>query len=229
MRKRRALKKQLRPAMPKLQCKILPWSMQWKPLRYALFAAAILLTLGYRNASSSHWSTYVSQSLSPVEMGIQLEYPDSMLQVTDDRALSDGRYITLTSRFRETVLKRPGGLYSPANDSDQIQLHLNYRDQSQPISAYEKELRDHFSKKPMRVNFRKYAHALGQAIEVTMVQLTQNAPSQEPTRYVLIVPNARSDKKEMSISASCVANPNRAHEFDAAFDRMMVRIRLAEE
>ncbi len=229
MRKRSALKNQRRPAMPKLQGKILPWSMQWKPLRYALFAAAILVTLGYRNASSSHWSSYVSHSLSPMETGIELEYPDSMLQITDDRALSDGRYITLTSKVREVVLKRPGGLYSPANDSDQIQIHLNYRDSNQPIAAYEKELRDHFSNKPLRINFRKYAHALGQAVEVTMDQLIQNSPSQEPSRYVLIVPNARLNKKDMSISASCIANPIRAHEFEVAFERIMDRIRLAEE
>ena len=214
--------------MSKLQGNILPWSMQWKPLRYAIFAAAILLTLGYRNASSSHWSTYVTHSLSPTEIGIELEYPDTMLQVTDDRALSDGRYVTLTSKVRNAVLKRSGGLYSPAIDSDQIQIHLNYRDHSQPIAAYEKELRDHFSNKPMRVNFRKYRHAIGQAIVVTMDQLIQNSPSQEPSRYVLIIPDTHSNKNEMSISASCVANPNRAHDFTEAFDRMIDRIRLSE-
>lgn len=228
MRKRRALKKQRRPAMPRLKSGIFPWSMQWKPALYAILAASLLLTLGFHNVLSSHWSKYASHRLSGREAGIEIEYPDTIMQVTDERTLSDSRYIILSSKIRETAVKRPGGLYSAVNDSDQIEIKLSHQIKNKRIFEYEKEIHDHFSQEPMRVNYRKYKHSLGEAIEVTLERMTPNSSSQEPLRYVLILSDPRSTTSEMSISASCVANPKRSQEFTAAFERVVDRIRIVE-
>lgn len=187
-----------------------------------------MLTLGFHNVLSSHWTKYASLALFPSSTGIEIPYPDNVMQITGDEALPNGRYITLSSKIRDTQVKRSAGLYSPENDSDQIQILLNYRDPNKSDATYEKELRETSTIEPMRVSIRKFRHSLGQAFEVTMEPLNPAAPSQAPLRHVLILLDKQTMQKKLCLSASCVANPKRAQAFTQEFDRVIAKLRLTE-
>ena len=228
MRKRKQLKRRRRPPLELLNSTIYPWSMRWRVAWAGVALTLLCVSLGFKNTASYRWASYLSKPINSDNLQASIAFPENAISVSSDLDLSDGRTITLNTPAPPQKTQQTGNLYHHQDTGDTIQLKISRRTSGKTFDEYEKDLREQFLNSPMKVFFSRFRHPMGPAIEVVFERLTSDSTSEDPIRYVLILPDDTEPHRQYALTATCLVDSTRAFKVIPIFDQIVNQVRLKE-
>ena len=228
VRKRKQPKIRRRPPLAHLKSVIYPWTMRWRLAWGCVILTMLCLALGFQNASSHHFAKFLSSPIENEQTRVAFFYPDKTVDLASEFPIAEGKSILLAAASQTNIPTINSNLYHQKESGDSIQTNLTHRPANKTLAAYEKELQQRLFGKPIRTIVQRFNHPLGQALEVTMENLTSETTSANIARYVLILPDDTPLHRQYCVEVTCQTIPTRISRFVPVFETLVQSIRLVE-
>ena len=228
VRKRKQPKIRRRPPLAQLKSVIYPWSMRWRLAWGCVILTLLCLALGFQNASSHHFAKFLSSPIANEQTRVAFFYPDKTVDIASEFPIPEGKSILFAAASQTNIPTVKSNLYQQNESGDSIQINLTHRPANKTLEEYEKELQQRLFGKPIRTTVQRFHHPLGQALEVSMENLTSETASADMARYVLILPDDTPLHRQYCLEVTCQTIPTRVSRFVPVFETLVQSIRLVE-